>query len=358
MLTINCPAEDKTPAAPSLDQIFLAVGSLIWQIKISARHRSKPQTRHRMNPLLPNLVGMTKRRSAGEQAGARTILLLAVVFLLGIAISAFWFYTSSKRGQAGPNEQAGGTQAIQLSETTRTVLSRLDSPLEVRFYALLDPASVPDTVTAFAGRVDQLLSAYQQEAGGKIKVTRFDARSNLAPNAASVDGIQAFNLDKGDACYLGLALVLNGRKESLPRLSPEWEQALEPDLTRAIVRLLDAARGAAAPLAVSQVNTAAVQEVKALIPNLATVSVEAGKQILRDAALRDFTAAAKEMEGQVKEAEQRLTQARNGGSDADQQATMQHLQQVQAEQTEKLKQIAARSKAQIDVLQQLKATPD
>ena len=34
---------------------------------------------------------------------------------------------------------------------------------------------------------------------------------------------------------------------------------------------------------------------------------------------------------------------------------MKHLQQVQAEQTEKLKQIAAKSKAQIDALQQLKA---
>ncbi len=58
---------------------------------------------------------------------------------------------------------------------------------------------------------------------------------------------------------------------------------------------------------------------------------------------------------QIKEAEQRLLQAQSGGSEADQQAALKHLQQVQAEQTEKLKQIAARFKTQVDVFQQLKA---
>jgi hypothetical protein len=124
------------------------------------------------------------------------------------------------------------------------------------------------------------------------------------------------------------------------------------------MRLIETPRpAAAAALAPSEINTNAVQEVKALIPNLGTVSVEEGTRILREAALKDFTAAAKEMETQVKEAEQRLTQAQNGGSDADQQAARKRLQQIQTEQVEKLKQIAARSKAQIDALQQLKAAP-
>jgi predicted transcriptional regulator len=305
-----------------------------------------------MSLLLPNQVGMARQRSAGEQAGARTVVLLAVIFLLGIAISAVWFYTSSKRGSATPNE---GAPAIPLSDATRAVLGRLDSPVEIRFYALLDPTTVPDSVTAFAGRVDQLLSAYQQEAGGKVKVTSINSQSNPNANAALTDGIQAFNREKGDACYLGVALITKGHKETLPRLSPEWEQALEPDLTRAIVRLLDATGTAATPGVISLVNTAAIQEVKALIPDVAAVSVQAGKQILQDAALKDFTAAVKEMDTQVKEAEQRLAQAQKGGSEAEQQAAMRRLQQVRAEQTEKLKQIAAQSKAQIDIFQQLKA---
>jgi hypothetical protein len=264
-------------------------------------------------------------------------------------------YAISKRSQAGTSNEAGSPPTIQLSDATRAVLSRLDAPLEMRFYAVLDPASVPDSLRAFARRVDELLSAYQQAAGDKIKVTRLTSESNLNPNAAPADGIYAFNLDKGEACFLGLALVFKGHKESLPRLTPEWEQALEPDVTRAIARLLDAAQPVPVPVAVSQINTTAVQEVKAMIPDLTAVSVEQGTKILQEAAFKDFTAAAKEMAAQVKEAEQRFLQTQQGGTEADQQAARAHLQQVQNEQTEKLKEIAARSKAQLDAFQQIKA---
>jgi hypothetical protein len=308
-----------------------------------------------MNHLLANNAERTKESRIGEQAGARTILLLLAVFLLGIAVSALWFYSSSKHTPAAAGNEPGESPTIVLSESSKALLNHLESPLEIRFYDVLDPAAVPDSMIAFAGRVGQLLSAYQKEAGDKIRLTRFDSHSNLKPNAASADGVHAFNLDKGDACYLGLALAYKGRRESLPRLSPEWEQALEPDLTRAISRLLDAVQPVTIPVAVSQIDTAAVQQVRALITNLAAVSVEEGTQILQDAALKDFTAAVQTMGTQLKEAEQRFAQAQKGGSDADQQAARKYVQQIQAEHTEKLKQIAAKSKAQIETFQQLKA---
>lgn len=291
-------------------------------------------------------------KSPGEQASTRTVLLVMVCFVAGIAVSAIWFAFSSKHPPAGETPRA-----IELSEATLGVLTHLESPLEIRYYSLLDPASVPEPVRAFAGRVEQLLSAYQQEGSGKIKVTTISAQSNPNPNAAAADGITAFNLDKGDPCFLGVALVQNGRKETLAHLAPEWEQALESDLTRAIERLQETSRPATALAAVAQVDTNAIQEVKTLIPNLATVSVEAGTKILREAALKKFSDAARQMEGQVKEAEQGLSQAQNGGSEAEQQAAMKHLQQVQAEQTDMLKEIAARSQAQIAALKQLKAGP-
>ncbi len=299
--------------------------------------------------------GRARKPCLSEQAGSRVMLLVAVVFLLAIAATAYWFYSISKRSQTGATDTAVSPAAIQLSAPTRAVLSRLDAPLEVRFYAVLDPASVSDSLKAFAGRVDELLAAYQQATGDKLKVTRFTSESNLKPNTAPADGIHAFNLDKGEACYLGLALVFKGHKESLPRLAPEWEQALEPDLTRAISRLLDAAQPVPAPVAVSQINTTAVQEVKAMLPDLAGVSVEEGKRIIQEAALKEFTAAAKEMQAQIKEAEQRLAQAQQGGTEADRQAARARFQQVQAAQTEKLKEIAARSQAQVQAFEQLKA---
>ena len=290
-----------------------------------------------------------------QQAGTRTIVLLLALCVLGVATSAFWLYSAANRGPAAVSGPAGTASGIRLSDSTRAALDRLSSPLEIRFYALLDRATVPASLTAFAGRVGQLLSAYQQAAGGKVKVTSITSMSDANANAAAADGITAFNRDKGEVCYLGIALVLSGQKETLPRLAPEWEQALEPDLTRAIERLLDATRPVAAPAAVSQTDTNALQEVKALIPDVAAVSVEEGKRILREASLKGFIVTAKEMQAQVKEAEQRLAQARNGGTATEQEAATKHLQQVQAEQEVKLKQIAAESQAQIDAFLQLKA---
>ena len=310
-----------------------------------------------MKHLAPTDACTTRKPAAGERASARTVVLLAAFFLLGIAVSAFWFYSISKGGLSGATGNTGSTTTIRLSDNTKAVLGRLNSPLEIRFHASLDPATVPQSLIAFAGRVDQLLAAYQQEAGTKIKLMRFNSPENADADAAFTDGIPPFNLDKGDPCWLGIALVLDSRKESLSRLSPEWEPALEADLTRAIARLLDAPGSVPVPVAVSQINTTAVQEVKALIPDLASVSVAEATQVLREAALRDLTTTVKEMETQRKEAEQRLAQAQKSGSEADQQAASKHLLQLQAEQTEKLKQIAARSNTQIETLQQLKAAP-
>lgn len=106
------------------------------------------------------------------------------------------------------------------------------------------------------------------------------------------------------------------------------------------------------------VDATAIAEVKQAIPNFASVSLADGEQILREAALKKFTAAAKDMDIQVKQAQEQLVQAENGQSAAVQQAARKHLQQTQAEQTEKLQQIAAHLQAQIAALKQLKgATP-
>jgi hypothetical protein len=309
--------------------------------------------------ILASQTDRPRARCAATNARVQTPVLVLVFLVTVAVVGAIWLYQAAHRGPVVSSEPTG-PQLPVLSDSTLGMLQKLDGPVEIRFYSVLDPATVGDSLIAFAGRVDQLLAAYQQAAGDKIRLTRIGPQSGLNPNVAAADGVQVFNLDKGEASCLGIALALKGRRETLARLSPEWESALEADLTRALVRLQEAPRpvpvAGIASVAVSQINTNAVQEVKALIPNLSSVSVEEGTRILREAAVKEFTAAAKEMEAQVKEAEQRLTQAQNSGSAADQQAAMKHLEQVQAEQTEKLKQIAARSKTQVDALQQIKAT--
>ena len=292
-----------------------------------------------------NTVDYRFEPRSGVQAQVRTPLLVLIVFLLGLAFGAYWYHRVANRHAA----------EIELTESTKAVLKALESPVEIRFYSLLDPAPAFDSLRAFAGRVDQLLAAYEREAAGKIKLTRFTTRSDAAADAAAANGIKAFNREKGDVCFLGVAITGNDRKETLDQLSPEWEAALEPDLSRAIERV-NAARPAAKPAtaAASPPKPSAAEDVRRAIPNLDSLSLAEATKTLRTAALQELTDATKASEQRVKEAEQRIIQAQTNGAEAERQAAIKELQQVQAEQTEKLKEIAARLQSQIEALQQLK----
>lgn len=291
---------------------------------------------------------------ARTQGSARLVLLVLLAFALGASLTAVWFHRAAPASRA---PRAGTGAPGPLSESTRAVLAQLNAPLTVRFYSLLDPGSVPASTRAFAQRASQLLGEYEQQAGGKLKLSRIETLSTANENAAAADGLQAFDVGIGQACYLGLALSLQGQKETIPHLSPEWEPALESDLTRAIAKLLEALRPAQMAGATSQANTAAEQAVKTLIPDLANVSVEQGTRLIRANALKAFQAAAAEMEARVKEAQQQLAEAQTNKSSAEQQAAMQQLQQLQAEQAAKLKEISAQAQAEIEALHRLKANP-
>jgi len=281
-----------------------------------------------------------------ERAAARPVVLALACFLLGLAVSAVLFSHLSRR------QPSAGAPPSPLSDTTKAILQRLDSPLEIRFYSLLDTSSVPEATIAFAGRVEQLLAAYQQEAAGKLNLLHNQSRSNSVQNTALADGLKPFNLDKGDGCYLGLAVVLDGRKEVLPQLSPEWESAFQSDLSRAIARVLDAAPAAPNPV---RNDPALVDEVKKTIPDVTAVTLEEGTKLLRQASLSEFHATGREAAAKVKEAQERFLQAQKDRSEAAQQAALQQLKAAQAEQEEKLSAIAQRSELQIEAFKELKA---
>jgi hypothetical protein len=285
-----------------------------------------------------------------EQAKARINIFVLGLILLGLAAGAFWYHRHGR--EHGMTGIIGRTGSIVLSDSTKAVLKNLDSTVEIRFYSLLDQARVPASTFAFAERINQLLAEYQQVAGGKISVTRHNSVSDA--DAASADGMKPFNLDKGDACFLGLTVVSGERKESLPQIQPEWEPALEFDLARAILRVT-ATPATSVVKASAPVSPEVTNEVVRLIPDLKGTSVEDGTRILREAAFEEFTAAGTETENKLQAAQQQLSDAQNGQSEAEQQAAMKHLQEVQLEQGQKYKQIAARLQAELAVFQQMKA---
>jgi len=103
------------------------------------------------------------------------------------------------------------------------------------------------------------------------------------------------------------------------------------------------------------VGPAAIEDVKRALPNYASLTVDQGTEILREAALKKYAAAAQELQSQITQAQAELNQA-EGKSLAEHQAAMKHLQQVQAEQSQKLQQIGGQLQTQVAALKQLKGT--
>jgi hypothetical protein len=284
-----------------------------------------------------------------EQARAGVIILVSVSFLLGLAASALWHYRNSLVQRSAQVDESHH----ELSDSSKAMLKGLTSTVEIRFYALLDPTSTSESLGEFARRADQLLSEYEKEAGEKLAVKRFKALS-VDADAASTDGLIPFNFDQGDPCFLGMVITCNDQKESFGRLLPQWEAALESDLTRAIERVA-AVKPAGRSVAVeTRVSADVLKEVKQLIPNTAEVSLESGTQMLRDAGMTEFQEAMKEGEKQIEEATRLLVQANSTGSEVERQDALKRIQRVQTEQTEKLSRISERLLLRIAAFEELK----
>jgi len=267
-----------------------------------------------------------------QQAQARIGFVVVVLFLAAVGAGAFQYFRAVRAPKV-----AAANEVIALSPGTGAVLNGLKSPIEIRFYSLLDPASTSESLRAFAERVNRLLGEYERAGNRNIRVIRFGEISEANAKAAAADGISAFNRDKGDACYLGITAVRDGQKESMPEISPDWEPALESDLSRVVARVNEMTPPGATPANVGTKELATAQKAIEANPNLASASLEQGTQILRDAAMAEFKAAVADMQNQTAAAEQRLSQ---GGAPASEIAS--EIQKIHAEQTAKMQEITAR----------------
>lgn len=298
-----------------------------------------------MNPSSTNPPRNPGAQTARASGRGGSMLMLAV-FVLGAVLAGIWF-------KYGARTTGDGTG---LSDQTLGLLHHLNSPVELRFYSALPPDSAPGPLQDFSRRVDRLLSEFQSANASQIHVVRKLSTSGADADLAAADGIQPFNLDKGDACFLGVTVASGGRKESLARLQPDWEPALPFDLARAILRVT-ATSSSLVVKASPPVFPETTNDIRRLIPDINGTSLEDGIGILRQAAVGKFSAAGAGMEKQIQAAQQQLADAQNGRPEAEQQAALKHLQQVQLEQADKVKLIAAQLQAQISAFEQMKTAP-
>ncbi len=294
----------------------------------------------RPNPAMQ--FGITHKRSGNACGNSRVGVLVIMLVLLCLAGAAFYYFRTQSPGSLEPGNA--------LSSATRELLRNLDKPVELHFYVVLDPETVAPSTRAFASRVEGLLEHFEREGVGRISVVR-----SASEAAAAADGIQPFNIELGKACFLGIAAVSGECRETLPRLSPRWEHALEADLGRAIERVVSTKPLPAAPAAPTAVDPSIVAEVRRILPDPATVPLDQGKQRLRAVAVQEFKEAIAEMEQLVRQAEEQFARAQALGTEAERAAAAKRLDEAQAAQAQRIKEIAARAQSRVEAFEKLKA---
>ncbi|NOY80478.1 MAG: hypothetical protein GXP31_05670 [Kiritimatiellaeota bacterium] len=127
-----------------------------------------------------------------------------------------------------------------LSDGTRAILKAIDTPITVQFFYSKDVAQMPVYLKNYANRVEDMLKEYAVESGGKIKVRRLNPTPDSdAEDAAHLAGIYGQSIGlTGDKIFFGLAITCLDQTATIPFLSPQRENLLEYDLTRAIYRVL------------------------------------------------------------------------------------------------------------------------
>jgi ABC-type uncharacterized transport system involved in gliding motility auxiliary subunit len=130
-------------------------------------------------------------------------------------------------------------RAYTLSAGTRNILSKLDTPIQIRFYCSRAENRMPVPLKAYAQRVEDLLGEYRQASKGQIEIQKLDPQPDSdAEDSAKLDGVEGQMLPDGDKIYLGLSLTMLDQKEVLPFLDMNRERLLEYDLSRAISRVM------------------------------------------------------------------------------------------------------------------------
>ena len=134
-------------------------------------------------------------------------------------------------------------RAYTLSAGTRAILSKIDTPVQIRFYCTRASNTMPASLKTYAQRVEDLLSEYRQRAKGKIEIRKLDPQPDSdAEDSARLDGLQPQLLQNNEKVYLGLSVNMLDQKETIPFLTPARERLLEYDISRAIARVINPER--------------------------------------------------------------------------------------------------------------------
>ena len=232
-----------------------------------------------------------------QRKGLETFLYsTAGVVALALILIAVNYILSPARGRIDLTQG----KVFTLSEGTRAILTKLESPVKIRFYYTQGEAT-PVALKTFAQRVEDLLSEFRSVSGGKVVVEKYNPQPDSdAEESATLDGIEGQMLNTGEKFYLGLSISQLDDKVAIPVLTPERERLLEYDLTRAVARVSTAKKPvvgvmSAVPVFGRGLSPLAMQEQKGLTEPWVLIS-----ELKRDFELKEVSMTAERVDPEIK----------------------------------------------------------
>jgi ABC-type uncharacterized transport system involved in gliding motility auxiliary subunit len=162
--------------------------------------------------------------------------LFSVVGVIAMFVILIAAYIISTMAPARIDVTAGKVNT--LSDGTRAILGKLDTPVQIRFFAS-QGEGLPPEIATFVRRVEDLLDEYREAGKGHIEIKKLNPEPDSdAEDAANLAGIEGQPMPNGERLYLGIGVSMLDAKVALPFIDPRRERLLEYDLTRAIANVM------------------------------------------------------------------------------------------------------------------------
>ncbi len=158
-----------------------------------------------------------------------------VAALVSIALLSNWLVQITPVGNRGADFTENKTHT--LSDGTRSILTELDTPVVIRYYASRSTDYMPEELKLYMRRVDDTLKEYSSISKGKLRIEHLDPQPDTdAEDSANLDGIngQSFN---DQNLFFGLAVSCLDKKSVIPFIDPRDETLLEYQLSKAIAEV-------------------------------------------------------------------------------------------------------------------------
>ncbi|MDO9624329.1 MAG: Gldg family protein [Pseudomonas sp.] len=184
-------------------------------------------------------------------------LMVSGAGLVLIALAFLAFNLFSSLSLTGARLDLTEQKLYTISAGTRQILADLDEPVALNFFYSDTASKNLPALRTYAKRVEEMLKAYQREAGGKLKLKVIDpAPFSEEEDQAAEFGLQAIPLQQGgDSLYFGLAgKNAEGMTQVIPFFALDQEEFLEYELSRLVQSLAKPERPVVGVLSGLQIN--------------------------------------------------------------------------------------------------------